>query len=87
MYVCVLFVMLHPTFTCRRSFGTSAPIPNRRLNHYTISFPFRLSFRSSHHPPPSQRARLLHVGMIVTIQLVIYDFVKQLVGLPATGAH
>jgi len=25
--------------------------------------------------------------MIVTIQLVIYDFVKQLVGLPATGAH
>jgi solute carrier family 25 phosphate transporter 3 len=30
---------------------------------------------------------LLHVGMIVTIQLVIYDFVKQLVGLPATGAH
>lgn len=33
------------------------------------------------------RARLLHVGMIVTIQLVIYDFVKQLVGLPATGAH
>jgi hypothetical protein len=37
--------------------------------------------------PCPQRARLLHVGMIVTIQLVIYDFVKQLVGLPATGAH
>lgn len=40
-----------------------------------------------HHHHPTQRARLLHVGMIVTIQLVIYDFVKQLVGLPATGAH
>jgi hypothetical protein len=34
-----------------------------------------------------QKARLLHVGIIVTIQLVIYDFVKQLFGLPATGAH
>jgi hypothetical protein len=34
-----------------------------------------------------QKARLLHVGITVTIQLVIYDFVKQLFGLPATDAQ
>lgn len=33
------------------------------------------------------QARLLHVGMIITSQLVIYDIVKQLLGLPATGSH
>lgn len=33
------------------------------------------------------RARFLHVGMIITSQLVVYDIVKQLLGLPATGAH
>jgi len=32
-------------------------------------------------------ARILHVGMIITSQLVIYDLVKQLMGLPATGSH
>jgi solute carrier family 25 phosphate transporter 3 len=32
-------------------------------------------------------ARIVHVGMIITSQLVIYDFVKQLLGLPATGSH
>jgi solute carrier family 25 phosphate transporter 3 len=32
-------------------------------------------------------ARILHVGMIITSQLVIYDMVKQLLGLPATGSH
>lgn len=32
-------------------------------------------------------ARLLHVGTIITSQLVIYDIVKQLLGLPATGSH
>ena len=32
-------------------------------------------------------ARFLHVGAIITSQLVLYDFVKQLLGLPATGAH
>lgn len=32
-------------------------------------------------------ARILHVGMIITSQLVIYDIVKQLLGLPATGSH
>jgi solute carrier family 25 phosphate transporter 3 len=32
-------------------------------------------------------ARIVHVGMIITSQLVIYDIVKQLLGLPATGAH
>lgn len=32
-------------------------------------------------------ARILHVGMIITSQLVIYDLVKQLLGLPATGSH
>ena len=33
------------------------------------------------------QARLVHVGMIITSQLVIYDLVKQLLGLPATGSH
>lgn len=32
-------------------------------------------------------ARLVHVGTIITSQLVIYDIVKQLLGLPATGSH
>lgn len=32
-------------------------------------------------------ARIVHVGMIITSQLVIYDLVKQLLGLPATGSH
>ena len=32
-------------------------------------------------------ARIVHVGMIITSQLVIYDIVKQLLGLPATGSH
>ena len=31
-------------------------------------------------------ARLIHVGIIITSQLVLYDTVKQLLGLPATGA-
>ncbi len=31
------------------------------------------------------RERFLHVGVIVTVQLLIYDFVKRLVGIPATG--
>lgn len=31
-------------------------------------------------------ARFLHVGAIITSQLVLYDTVKQLLGLPATGA-
>jgi solute carrier family 25 phosphate transporter 3 len=30
-------------------------------------------------------ARFLHVGVIITSQLVLYDFIKQLLGLPATG--
>jgi len=33
------------------------------------------------------RARIVHVGLIITTQLVIYDIVKQLLGLPATGSH
>jgi solute carrier family 25 phosphate transporter 3 len=32
-------------------------------------------------------ARLVHVAAIVTSQLVLYDVVKQMLGLPATGAH
>mmetsp|Transcript_4993 Transcript_4993/g.7334 ORF Transcript_4993/g.7334 Transcript_4993/m.7334 type:complete len:313 (-) Transcript_4993:273-1211(-) len=32
-------------------------------------------------------ARIVHVGAIITSQLVIYDIVKQLLGLPATGSH
>lgn len=31
-------------------------------------------------------ARFLHVGVIITAQLVIYDSVKQFLGLPATGS-
>jgi len=33
------------------------------------------------------QARIVHVGLIITSQLVIYDIVKQLLGLPATGSH
>lgn len=33
------------------------------------------------------QARFVHVGLIITSQLVIYDLVKQLLGLPATGSH
>lgn len=33
------------------------------------------------------QARFVHVGVIITSQLVIYDLVKQLLGLPATGSH
>jgi solute carrier family 25 phosphate transporter 3 len=32
-------------------------------------------------------ARIVHVGVIITSQLIIYDIVKQALGLPATGAH
>eukprot|EP00542_Grammatophora_oceanica_P011911 CAMPEP_0194049630 /NCGR_PEP_ID=MMETSP0009_2-20130614/30797_1 /TAXON_ID=210454 /ORGANISM="Grammatophora oceanica, Strain CCMP 410" /LENGTH=350 /DNA_ID=CAMNT_0038695831 /DNA_START=115 /DNA_END=1167 /DNA_ORIENTATION=- len=32
-------------------------------------------------------ARIVHVGLIITSQLVIYDIVKQALGLPATGSH
>jgi solute carrier family 25 phosphate transporter 3 len=32
-------------------------------------------------------ARFLQVGTIITSQLVLYDIVKQLLGLPATGSH
>jgi solute carrier family 25 phosphate transporter 3 len=32
-------------------------------------------------------ARFLHVGSIITSQLVLYDIIKQMLGLPATGSH
>lgn len=32
------------------------------------------------------KTRLLHVGVIVTVQLLIYDFVKRLFGIAATGS-
>lgn len=32
-------------------------------------------------------ARFLHVGAIITFQLVLYDYIKQMLGLPATGTH
>ena len=32
------------------------------------------------------RARFLHVGVIITTQLVLYDIMKQWLGLPATGS-
>jgi solute carrier family 25 phosphate transporter 3 len=31
--------------------------------------------------------RIVHVGVIITSQLMIYDIVKQALGLPATGSH
>jgi len=31
-------------------------------------------------------ARFIHVGAIITSQLVIYDYIKQALGLPATGS-
>jgi solute carrier family 25 phosphate transporter 3 len=33
------------------------------------------------------QARLVHVASIVVIQLLVYDYVKQLCGIPATGFH
>jgi len=33
------------------------------------------------------QARFVHVGLIITSQLVIYDLMKQFLGLPATGSH
>lgn len=32
-------------------------------------------------------ARFFHVGAIITSQLILYDIIKQLLGLPATGTH
>lgn len=32
-------------------------------------------------------ARFFHVGAIITSQLVLYDIIKQMLGLPATGTH
>lgn len=32
-------------------------------------------------------ARFFHVGAIITSQLVLYDIIKQFLGLPATGSH
>lgn len=32
-------------------------------------------------------ARILHISVMVVIQLLAYDFVKQLCGIPATGLH
>lgn len=33
------------------------------------------------------KARLYHVSFFVTVQLLVYDFVKQLCGIPVTGVH
>lgn len=33
------------------------------------------------------KARLLHVSVIVVTQLLVYDFIKQLCGVPLTGTH
>jgi len=33
------------------------------------------------------QARLLHVSFFVSVQLLVYDYVKQLCGIPATGLH
>ena len=31
-------------------------------------------------------ARFIHVGCIITLQLVLYDQIKQALGLPASGS-
>jgi hypothetical protein len=31
------------------------------------------------------QARLLHVSFFVSVQLLVYDYVKQLCGIPSTG--
>jgi solute carrier family 25 phosphate transporter 3 len=33
------------------------------------------------------KARFLHVAAIIIVQLVVYDAIKQMLGLPSTGAH
>lgn len=33
------------------------------------------------------KARLVHVGLIVVVQLVVYDYIKQLVGIPLSTGH
>lgn len=33
------------------------------------------------------QARMIHVSIILVIQLLAYDFIKELVGLPPTGYH
>lgn len=33
------------------------------------------------------QARFLHVAAIIIVQLVVYDAIKQLLGLPSTGSH
>ena len=33
------------------------------------------------------KARLVHVAVIVVTQLLVYDFIKSLCGLPVTGQH
>jgi solute carrier family 25 phosphate transporter 3 len=33
------------------------------------------------------QARLVHVSVIITSQLVVYDIIKQLIGLKPTGSH
>lgn len=66
-------ILLTKTF---KENGNDAPIENaknifeaRGLNGFYAGF----------------SARLAHVASIVTSQLVVYDFLKQLLGLPATG--
>ena len=33
------------------------------------------------------QARIAHVALIITSQLVVYDIVKQALNLPVTGSH
>ncbi len=33
------------------------------------------------------KTRLLHVTVIVVVQLLVYDFIKTLCGIPVTGSH
>mmetsp|Transcript_4840 Transcript_4840/g.7536 ORF Transcript_4840/g.7536 Transcript_4840/m.7536 type:complete len:326 (+) Transcript_4840:65-1042(+) len=56
--------------------------------------PFGVAVQKIYHRPGGlaeffrgTQARIVHVGMIITSQLVVYDIVKQLLGLPATGSH
>ena len=60
--------------------------------HLSIYLPTYLSiYPSIHlsiHPPASlslYQARLVHVIGIIWVQLIMYDSIKQSLGLPATG--
>ena len=58
------------------------------LSIYLLSTYLYPSIHLSIHPPASlslYQARLVHVIGIIWVQLIMYDSIKQSLGLPATG--